>query len=141
MAILNKVSRDNIKTEQMIHWSILSDLIKYIDESSDMIPSLTVKPLEYQQHKRLYHSLKTDKDLTTDVIFEGDKLKDDKFNKYESIYAEISQATRFDESTDLSATYLGKTNITRDMIIKAEGEIPNLWTRVYKWQVIRQYRM
>ena len=28
MAILNKISRDDIKTEQMIHWSILSDLIK-----------------------------------------------------------------------------------------------------------------
>ena len=48
MAILNKVSRDDIKTEKMIHWSILSDLIKYIDGSSDMIPSLTVKPLDYQ---------------------------------------------------------------------------------------------
>ena len=42
MAILNKVPRDDIKTEQMIHWSILSDLIKYIDKSScsDMILSL-----------------------------------------------------------------------------------------------------
>ena len=48
MAILNKVSNDDIKTEQMIHWSILSDLIKYIDGSSDMIPSLIVKPLDYQ---------------------------------------------------------------------------------------------
>ena len=49
MAILNKVSKDEIKTEQMIHWSILSDSIKYIDGSSgsDMIPSLTVKPLDY----------------------------------------------------------------------------------------------
>ena len=49
MPILNKVSRDDIKTEQMIHWSILSDLIKYIDgsSSSDIIPSLTVKPLDY----------------------------------------------------------------------------------------------
>ena len=28
IAILNKVSKDDIKTEQMIHWSILSDLIK-----------------------------------------------------------------------------------------------------------------
>ena len=42
MAILNKVSKDKIKTEQMIHWSILSALIKYMDESSDMDPSLTV---------------------------------------------------------------------------------------------------
>ena len=50
MAILNKVSRDDIKPEQMIHWSILSNLIKYIDgsSSSDMIPSLTMKPLDYQ---------------------------------------------------------------------------------------------
>ena len=33
MTILNNVSRDDIKTEQMIHWFILSDLIKYIDRS------------------------------------------------------------------------------------------------------------
>ena len=77
-----------------------------------MIPSLTVKPLDYRQHKRMYHSLKTYKDLTTDVVFEGDKLKDEYFDKYEGIYAEISQATRFDENTDLSTTYLGKVDIT-----------------------------
>ena len=126
IAILNKVSRNDIKAEQMIHWSILSDLIKYIDRSSssDMIPSLTVKPLNYQQHKRLYHSLKTDKDLTTDVIFEGDKVKDEYFDKYESIYADISQATWFDESTDWSTPYLGKTDMKRDIINKAEGKFP-----------------
>ena len=118
MAILDRVSREDIKTEQMIQWSILSDLITYIDGSlcSDMIPSLTVKPLDYQQHKRLYHSLKTDKDVTTDVIFEGDKVRDDYFDKYDGIYAEILQATRFDESTDVSTTYLRITDMTRDMI-------------------------
>ena len=46
-----------------------------------------------------------------------------------------------DESTDLSTTYLGKSDMTRDQIIKAEEKIPNFWTRVYKWQVTRQYRM
>ena len=51
MAILNVASREDIKTEQMINWSILSDLIKYITGSScsDMTPSLTVKLLDYQQ--------------------------------------------------------------------------------------------
>ena len=41
MAILNKTSRDDTKIEQMINWSILSDLIKYVDRSScsDTIPS------------------------------------------------------------------------------------------------------
>ena len=54
MAILNRASREDIKIEQMIHWSILSDVIKYIDGSScsDMIPCLTIKPLDYQQHKK-----------------------------------------------------------------------------------------
>ena len=106
MAILNKVSWDDIKTEQMIHWSILSGLIKYIDRSScsDKIPSLTVKPLDYQQHERLCHSLKVDKELRSEVIFEGDKVKDE--YRYDGIHAEISQTTRFDLSMDLSTTYL-----------------------------------
>ena len=56
MAILNKTSRDNTKTEQMINWSILRDLTKYVDGSScsDTIPSLNVRPLDYRKHKRLF---------------------------------------------------------------------------------------
>ena len=106
----------------MIHWPILSDLVKYIDGSScsDMIPSLTVNPLGYWEHKRLYHSLKTNKVLTSDVLFEGNKVRDEYFNKYDGIFTDKSRATRFDESTDLSTTYLGKMDMTRDMIIKAE---------------------
>ena len=59
VVILNKINKDDIKTEQMIHWSILSDLIKYIGISWGMAPSLTVKPLCCRQHKRLCNSLKT----------------------------------------------------------------------------------
>ena len=55
MAILNKKSRDETKIEQMIKWSIFSDLIKYVDGSScsDVCPSLTVKSLDYRKHIRL----------------------------------------------------------------------------------------
>ena len=120
MVILNKIYKEGIKTEQMIHWSILSDLIKYIDESLDMAPSLTVKLLDYRQHKRLYNSLKTDKDLTVDIEFEGNRLKEEYFDKYDGIYTEISQVTSFDEGTDFSTTYLGKMDMTRDLIFKAE---------------------
>ena len=92
MAILSKTFRDDTKTEQIINWSILSALIMYIDGSpcSDMIPGLTVKPLDYRQHRRLYNSVKTDKDLTSVVIFKGDKIKDVYFDKYNGIYAEMS---------------------------------------------------
>ena len=37
---------------------------------------------------------------------------------------EISQTTRFDESTDLSTTYLGKTDMTKDQINKVEEKFP-----------------
>ena len=68
--------------------------------------------------------MKTDKDLTSDVIFEGDKVEDVYLEKYDGIYAEMSQATRFDESTDLSTIYLGKTDMTRDQIINAKEKFP-----------------
>ena len=124
MVILNKVYKDDIKTEQMIHRFILSDLIKYIDGSLDIAPSLTVKPLYYRQCKILHHSLKTDNGLTVDIEFEGDKLKEEYFDRYDGIYTEIYQVTRFDESTDLSTTYLGRINMTIDMIIKVEEKFP-----------------
>ena len=57
-------------------------------------------------------------------MFEGDKVKDEYFDKYDGIYAEISQAMRFDESTDLSTTYLGKLDMTRDQIIRTEEKFP-----------------
>ena len=64
--------------------------------------------------------LETDKDLKSDMIFKVYKVKEEYFDKYGGIHAEISQVTRFDESTDLSTTYLGKTHMTRDQKIKAE---------------------
>ena len=58
------------------------------------------------------------------MVFEGDRVKDVYLDKCDGIYAEISQATRFDESTDLSTTYLGKANMTREQVIKAEERFP-----------------
>ena len=78
-----------------------------------MIPSLTVKPLDYTKHKNFYNSLKTNKDLTSDVIFEGGRVEDVYFDKYDGIHVAISQATKFDESIDLSTTYVGKTRLDR----------------------------
>ena len=62
--------------------------------------------------------------INWDVIFEGYKVRDKYFDKYDGIHTEISQAIRFDESIDLSTTYLRKMEMTRDMIIKAEEKFP-----------------
>ena len=58
------------------------------------------------------------------MTYEGDKVRDEYFDRYDGIYADILQATRFDESTDLSIIYLGQTGMTREQIIKREEKFP-----------------
>ena len=43
---------------------------------------------------------------------------------YEDVYAEMVCASKFDENSDLSTTYLGQTNMTRNTRIKAEERFP-----------------
>ena len=124
MAIMNKRPKDDAKTEQMINWSIFSDKIKCMNSCSSMNPSLAIIPLDDRMHKRLYNGLKADEDLIPDIIFGEDRIRDTYLDKYDGVQAEISQVTRFDESTDLSTTYLGKTDETREYVIKAEEKIP-----------------
>ena len=126
MAILKKKSREDIKIEQMINWSIFSDLIKYVDGSSclDVTPSLMVRPLDDRKHRRLCNNLKIYEDLTVGIIFEEDRIRDAYFDKHDGIHAAISQVTKFNESTELSTMYLGKTDMTREHVIKAEEKFP-----------------
>ena len=124
MAILNRRPKDNAKTEQMINWSIFSDKITYMNSCANMNPSLTIRPLEDKKHKRLYNNLKADEELIPDIIFDEDRIRDTYLDKYDGVQAEISQVRRFGESTDLSTAYLGKTNVTREYVIKAEEKFP-----------------
>ena len=51
-------------------------------------------------------------------------IKEAYFDRYEGVQSEIPQVTRFDESTDLSTTYLGRINKTRKSVIRAEESFP-----------------
>ena len=64
-------------------------------------------------------------------------MKDVYFDKYDGIYAEILKATKFDESTDLSTTYLGKPDMTRDQIIKAEEKFLDKGTCMVSYWTIQ----
>ena len=43
---------------------------------------------------------------------------------YDNIYAEVVMTSRFDENVDLSTTYLGRIDIKRDEVMKAEESFP-----------------
>ena len=83
-------------------------------------PKLTIRPLEENKHRRLFNALEIQEDQILEMIFEGNKVKETYFDRYEGIQSEISQVTKFDENTDLSMTYLGRIGQTRKSVIKAE---------------------
>ena len=116
--------RDENRIEQMINWSIFSDKIRYVDSCMNVTPRLTIRPLEEKKHRKLFSTLEIKEDQIPNMIFEKNKVKVAYFDRYEGIQSEISQATRFDESTDLSTTYLGRINQTRKSVIRAEVSFP-----------------
>ena len=51
-------------------------------------------------------------------------LKGKYMDVYEDVYAEVVTTNRFDENVDLSTTYLGKIDMKREDIMKAEESFP-----------------
>ena len=114
---------------QMKEWSILSDHVKYItSDGSKTFNNLSIDQLNYRQDIDLYRELQEKESLTlnTDVNFGSspDRLKAEYLDVYEGVYAEIVSSDRFDEDTDLSTTYLGQVDMTRDTEVKAEENFP-----------------
>ena len=87
----------------------------------------------YRQNRDLYKNPNSAEMLKTSVNFgkSPKKLKSDYLDMYEGVYAEIISTDRFDEDTDLSTTYLGQVNLTRNTKVKAEESFPII-ARGYK---------
>ena len=90
----------------------------------NVMPRLTIRPLKEKKQRKLFSTLEIKEDQIPNMIFEENKVKEVYFDRYEGVQSEISRATRFDESTDLSTTYLGRINQTRKSVIKAEETFP-----------------
>ena len=136
-AITNVNNKEENKIEQMINWSIFSDKIRYVDSSTNENPKLTIRPLEEKKHRRLFNTIEIQEDQIPEMIFEEDKVREAYFDRYEGIQSEISQVTRFDESTDLSMTYQGRIGQTRKKCNKSRRKFSNFRTRVYSRKVSR----
>ena len=103
--VLNNVYKVPEKCPEMKNLSIFSD-----------------NTLDYRNHKDLYFQLKEEKRETLDIDFGlyPDITKARYLDVYEDIYAEMVYASKFDENSDLSMTYLGQSSMTRNSRIKAE---------------------
>ena len=64
--------------------------------------------------------------LELDFGLRPDRLKEEYLGVYEGIQSEILSTTQFDENSDLSTTYLGKVDESKNDKIKAEESFPIL---------------
>ena len=123
--IVNNAEKIESIFTQMEQWSILSNTLNYI---------------QYVQHPKNYHSLsistvnkcrknpytkEEERDmLELDFGHTPDILKEQYLDVYEGIQSEILSTTIIDENSDLSTTYLGTADKSKNNKIKAEESFP-----------------
>ena len=124
--VLNNVYKIPEKCPEMKNWSIFSDNVRYVQHDQMTTQKLNFDTLDYRNHQDLYFQLKDEKREALDIDFGlyPDVTKARYLDVYEDIYAEMVYASKFDENSDLSTTYLGQTDMTRSSKIKAEERFP-----------------
>ena len=124
--VLNNVYKVPENCPEMKNWSIFSDNIRYVQHDKMTTQNLGLDTLDYRKHKDLYSQLKGEGRETLNVDFGlyPNVTKSRYLDVYEDIYAEMVYASKFDENVNLSTTYLGQTNMTRNTRIKVEERFP-----------------
>ena len=82
--------------------------------------------MNYRQEGDLYKELQ-EGELASKVVNCGrspEKLKAEYLDVYEGVYAKVISMDRFHEDTDLSTTYLGQVDMTRNVEVMAEENFP-----------------
>ena len=78
--------------------------------------------------KAIYHSLKGRRKSNVRLDFGSnpETMRSNSLDMYDGVHADVVYSNRFDESSDLNTTYLGKTTMTRETMVKAEEKFPIL---------------
>ena len=109
--IVNNAIKVESALSQMEQWSILSNVINYVQYSKNPkdFHAMTIRPVNNKKLNLV--SKDKDKDdisLRVNLIDVPNGLKEEYLDRYEGVISERLNTTRFDENTDLSTTYLGK---------------------------------
>ena len=109
---------------QMEQWSILSNGLNYIqhDKHHPVNHTLNIKAVNKCRNKS--ETKEEEESVELDLGNTLLKLCKEYLDVYEGIKSEIINTTRFDENSDLSTTYLGRSNKTISDKLKAEASFP-----------------
>ena len=121
--IVNNASKIQNTLSQMEQWSILSNVINYVQYSKNPkdFHAMTIKPVNNSKvNKVMKDKDRDDSSLRIDLVDILDRSREEYLDRYEGVTSEILNTTRFDESTDLSTTYLGRSSMTQGESLKTE---------------------
>ena len=112
--------------------------------------------IQYDRHPKNFHNL----DISTvnigkihlEIREERDRievdfgpaldiLKEEYLDVYEGIKSEIVNTTRFDENSDLSTTYLGRSDRSKNDKLKGRRVFSHIRARVHVRKIVRWNRM
>ena len=122
--IVNNAEKIEPLLTQMEQWSILSNTLNYIqyDRCPKSYHSLGISMVNKCGKN---HCMIEERDtLELDFGQTMDILREEYLDVYEGIWSEILSNERFDETSDLSTTYLGKADRSKNNKIKAEESFP-----------------
>ena len=110
--IVNNAGRVESAQYHMEQWSILSNVINYVQYSKNPkdFHSMTIKPAKSNKTvkgRNINESL-----LKVNLIESSDRSREEYLDRYEGVKSEIVDTTRCDENSDLSATYFGRMDKT-----------------------------
>ena len=107
----------------MEQWSILSNLINYVQYSKNPkdFHAMIIKPV----NNKRWNLVTTDKNeegmsFRVDLTDAPNGSKEEYLDRYEGVISEILNTTRFDKNTDLSTTYIGKLRKTQGEKLNVE---------------------
>ena len=122
--IVNNAEEIGPMMTQMEQWSNLSNVLNYIQHGKfhTMKQMLDIKAVNKYKHKPNTEGAREFRELDFDST--PLKLHGQYLHVYDGIQSEIVSATRFNENSDLSTTYLGKVDEGSNSKLKAEESFP-----------------
>ena len=121
--IVNNAEKVETLMTQMEQWSILSNVLSYVQHSRfhSMKHTLNIKAVNKYKHKPSTEDREF-KELDFGIM--PQKSQEEYMEIYEGIHSEIVSSNRFDENFDLSTTYLGRVDKENQHKLKAEESFP-----------------
>ena len=113
--IVNNTGKVENTLSQMEQWSIPSNVINYVQYSKNpkKFHAMLIKLINKKVSAGREEKDRNEFSLQIDLMSTLDKSMEKYLDRYEGIKSEILNTTRFNENSDLSKTYLGRSNMTR----------------------------